>query len=94
MRKIPGDFGKIVLDYLQKMKVYTMNKGIVAEKPLLIDTTPNKPTIRDVAIKIHRSFFETFDHAIVIRKDARQERKKVGLEYELKENDIIELHTK
>ena len=94
MRKIPDDFGKIVLTYLQKMKVYTMNKGIVAEKPLLIDSTPNKPTIRDVAIKIHRSFYESFDHAIVIRKDARQEKKKVGLEYELKENDIIELHTK
>ena len=94
MRKIPGDFGKIVLTYLQKMKVYTMNKGIVAEKPLLIDSSPNKPTIRDVAIKIHRSFFESFDHAIVIRKDARQEKKKVGLDYELKENDIIELHTK
>jgi len=94
MRKIPGDFGKIVLTYLQKMKVYTMNKGIVAEKPLLIDSTPNKPTIGDVAIKIHRSFYESFDHAIVIRKDARQEKKKVGLEYELKENDIIELHTK
>ena len=94
MRKIPGDFGKIVLTYLQKMKVYTMNKGIVAEKPLLIDSTPNKPTIGDVAIKIHRSFYESFDHAIVIRKDARQEKKKVGLDYELKENDIIELHTK
>ena len=94
MRKIPGDFGKIVLTYLQKMKVYTMNKGIIAEKPLLIDSSPNKPTIRDVAIKIHRSFYESFDHAIVIRKDARQEKKKVGLEYELKENDIIELHTK
>jgi len=94
MRKIPADFGKIVLTYLQKMKVYTMNKGIVAEKPLLIDSTPNKPTIRDVATKIHRSFFESFDYAIVIRKDARQEKKKVGLKYELEENDIIELHTK
>ncbi len=94
LKKIPADFGKIVLTYLQKMKVYTMNKGIVAEKPLLIDSFPNKPTIGDVARKIHRSFYESFDHAIVIRKDARQEKKKVGLEYELKENDIIELHTK
>ncbi|MHA1507583.1 MAG: TGS domain-containing protein [Promethearchaeota archaeon] len=94
LKKIPGDFGKIVLTYLQKMKVYTMNKGIVAEKPLLIDSFPNKPTIGDVARKIHRSFYESFDHAIVIRKDARQEKKKVGLDYELKENDIIELHTK
>jgi ribosome-interacting GTPase 1 len=93
-KEIPVDFGKIVLNYLQKIRVYTMNKGIVAEKPLLIDSAPNKPTIRDVAIKIHRSFLESFDHAVVIRKEAKQEKKKVGLEYELKENDIIELHTK
>ena len=93
-KKIPFDFGKIVLNYLQKMKVYTMNKGIIAEKPLILDCTPNQPTIRDVTLKIHRSFLESFDYAIVIRKKARQTKKKVGLEYELKENDIIELHTK
>ena len=93
-KEIPVDFGKIVLKYLRKMKVYTMHKGIVAEKPLILDCSLNQPTIQDVAIKIHRSFYESFDHAIVIRKDARQEKKKVGLDYELKENDIIELHTK
>ena len=93
-KKIPGDFGKIVLKYLQKMKVYTMNKGIIAEKPLILECAPNQPTIRDVTLKIHRSFLESFDYAIVIRKKARQTKKKVGLEYELKENDIIELHTK
>ncbi|HUW90220.1 MAG TPA: GTPase [Candidatus Nanopelagicaceae bacterium] len=93
-KKIPFDFGKIVLNYLQKMKVYTMNKGIIAEKPLILDCTPNQPTIRDVTLKIHRTFLESFDYAIVIRKKARQTKKKVGLEYELKENDIIELHTK
>ena len=89
---IPDDFGKIVLKFLSKIKVYTMHKGEVAEKPLLIDSI--QPTVRDVAIKIHRSFLDSFDYATVIRKDARQEKKKVGLEYELKENDIIELHTK
>ncbi len=91
-KEIPEDFGKIILNFLKKMKVYTMNKGIVSSKPLLLDG--NQPTIRDVAIKIHRSFLESFDHATIIRKDARQEKKKVGLGYELKENDIIELHTK
>jgi len=93
-KKLPGDLGKIVLNYLQKMKVYTMNKGIIAEKPLILDCIPNQPTIRDVTLKIHRTFLESFDYAIVIRKKARQTKKKVGLEYELKENDIIELHTK
>ncbi len=93
-KKIPSDFGRIVLNYLQKMKVYTMNKGIVDEKPLLLDNSINQPTIRDVTLKIHRSFLESFDHAVVIRKDAKQEKKKVGLKYLLKENDIIELYTK
>lgn len=91
-KEIPEDFGKIVLKFLRKIKVYTMHKGLVAEKPLIIDDI--NPTIRDVAIKIHRSFLESLDYATVIRKDARQEKKKVGLEYELKENDIIELHSK
>jgi hypothetical protein len=93
-KEIPENFGKIVLDFLGKIKIYTMHKGIVAEKPLILDCSLNQPTIRDVALKIHRSFYESFDHAIVIRKDARQEKKKVGLDYELKENDIIELHTR
>ena len=90
-KEIPEDFGKIVLKFLRKIKVYTMHKGVIAEKPLLINDI--HPTIRDVAIKIHRSFLESFDYATIIRKDARQVKKKVGLDYELKENDIIELHT-
>jgi len=93
-KKIPRDLGKIVLDYLQKIKIYTMNKSIVAEKPLILDCTFHQPTIRDVALKIHRSFLESFEYAIVIRNKAKQPKKKVGLEYELEENDIIELHTK
>ncbi|NVM17515.1 MAG: 50S ribosome-binding GTPase [Candidatus Lokiarchaeota archaeon] len=93
-KEIPEDFGKMVLTFLRKIKIYTMHKGVVAEKPLILDYSSAQPTIRDVALKIHRSFYESFDHAIIIRKDDKQERKKVGLDYELKENDIIELHTK
>jgi len=93
-KEIPGDFGKIVLDYLEKIKIYTMNKSIIAEKPLILDCTLRQPTIRDVATKIHRSFLESFEYATVIRKKAKQPKKKVGLDYELEENDIIELHTK
>ena len=92
--EIPEDFGKIVLTFLKKIKIYTMHKGVVAEKPLILDCIQIQPTIRDVAIKIHRSFYESFDYAIVIRKGVKQKKKKVGLNYELKENDIIELHTK
>ncbi len=90
---IPNNFGEVILNYLKKIKVYTMNKSVVAEKPLILDINPI-PTVRDVAMKIHHKFFESFDYAIVIRKDDQQQKKKVGLDYELKENDIIELHIK
>ena len=92
-KQIPNNFGELILTYLKKIKVYTMNKSVVAEKPLILDNDPI-PTVRDVSIKIHHKFFESFDYAIIIRNDARQQKKKVGLDYELKENDIIELHTK
>ena len=90
MNNFPDDFGEIVLKFLNKIKIYTMNAGRVADKPLIID---NGSTIKDVALKIHRSFYELFDHAVVIRKSSRQKRKKVGLDYELIDEDIIELHT-
>ena len=86
----PNDFGDIVLNFLNKIKIYTVNAGIVAERPLILD---RYSTVRDVAIKIHKSFFNLFDYAIINRKSARQERKKVGLEYELEDGDLIEIHT-
>ncbi|MHA1436898.1 MAG: TGS domain-containing protein [Promethearchaeota archaeon] len=87
----PNNFGEIILKLLKKIKIYTMNNGIVAEKPLIIS---ENATVKDIALKIHRTFYELFDYAIIIRKHARQRRKKVGLDYELEDNDIIELHTK
>jgi len=85
------NFGEIVLHYLKKIKIYTMNNGKIADKPLIIDENAR---VRDVALKIHRSFIELFDYAVIIREGSRQKRKKVGLEYKLKDNDVIELHTK
>ncbi|MFX0024800.1 MAG: GTPase [Candidatus Hermodarchaeota archaeon] len=92
--EVPDNLGEIILKFLGKIKIYTMHKGVIAEKPLVIDTEPNEPLIKDVALKIHKSFYDQFDHAVVIRASDRQKRKKVGLDYEVKDNDIIELFTK
>jgi ribosome-interacting GTPase 1 len=86
-----SDFGKIILKFLNKIKVFTSHKGEVAQKPLIMDT---RVKVRDVAIRIHRTFYEKFDYAVVIRKSARQKRKKVGLDYDIIDNDIIEIFTK
>ena len=87
----PNKFGEIILEYLDKIKIYTMNvSGKVAEKPLIMD---NGSTVKDVAFRIHKSFKELFDYAVVIREGARQKKKKVGIDYKLEDNDIIEIHT-
>ncbi len=86
----PNDFGDIILEFLEKIKIFTSQSGKVAEKPLLVDVGAK---VKDIALKIHRSFLENFEYAIIIRKNARQKRKKVGLDYKMKNNDIIELHT-
>jgi hypothetical protein len=89
-KNFPQDFGELILRYLKKIRIYTMSSARkIAEKPLIMD---EGSTIKDVAIKIHKSFFESFEHAIVIREGARQKRKKVGLDYTLKDGDIIEIH--
>jgi ribosome-interacting GTPase 1 len=86
----PSDFGEIILRYLKKIKIYTMSSAReIADKPLILD---EDSTIKDAAIRIHKSFYESFEHAVVIRKKARQKRKKVGLDYVLQDNDIIEIH--
>ncbi|MFX1499597.1 MAG: GTPase [Promethearchaeota archaeon] len=86
---IPKDFGEIILKFLNKIRIYTMSSGIIAQQPLIMD---ENSTIKDVALKVHRSFYESFDHAIVIREGARQKRKKVGLDYTLKDFDVVEIH--
>ncbi|MBY8985640.1 MAG: 50S ribosome-binding GTPase [Candidatus Lokiarchaeota archaeon] len=84
----PRDFGEEILRYLKKVRIYTMSSGgYIADKPLIME---ENSTIKDAAIKIHKSFYESFDHAIVIREGARQRRKKVGLDYILIDKDIIE----
>ena len=90
-QNFPNDFGDIILNFLNKIKIYTVNAGIVADSPLVLD---RYSTVRDVALKIHKSFFNLFDYANINRKSARQERKKVGLDYELEDGDLIEIHTR
>jgi len=87
----PNKFGQIILKFLNKIKIYTMNiSGKVAEKPLIMD---EDATVKDVAFRVHKSFKELFDYAVVIREGARQKKKRVGIDYKLEDNDIIEIHT-
>ncbi|MFO8017965.1 MAG: TGS domain-containing protein [Promethearchaeia archaeon] len=85
----PENFGRKVIKFLGKIKIYTMTDGKVSDKPLLVD---KGGTIEDVARKIHKSFVEKFSFAVVMREGARIKRKRVGLDYPVKDNDKIEIH--
>lgn len=88
-KNFPKEFGGIILKFLKKIRIYTMSSGKVADQPLIMD---EGVSVKEVAEKIHRSFYENFDHAIIIREAVRQKRKKVGLDYILKDYDIVEIH--
>ncbi len=89
--KFPQDFGELLLRYLRKIRIFTMSSGgDIADKPLIME---ENSSIKDAAIRIHKRFYELFDHAIVIRDGARQKRKVVGLDYVLIDNDIVEFYT-
>ncbi|TXT56248.1 MAG: GTPase Obg [Promethearchaeota archaeon] len=86
----PEDFGEKILDFLHKIKIYTMDADGISDKPLLL-TEGSK--VKDAALKIHRSFVDNFEFATIIREGAKQKRKRVGLDYELKDGDALEIHT-
>jgi hypothetical protein len=86
----PEDFGDKIVQFLNKIKIYTIDAKGVSDKPLLLDEGAK---VRDAAIKIHRSFVDKFEFATVIREGVKQRKKRVGLDYELKDNDKLEIHT-
>ncbi|MFX1396211.1 MAG: TGS domain-containing protein [Promethearchaeota archaeon] len=90
-KNFPQDFGEKILSFLKNIKIYTKNAGRIAKKPLILD---EGSTVKDMAIKIHKTFYELFNNAVVVRESARQKRKKVSLDYELEDKDIIEIHTR
>jgi ribosome-interacting GTPase 1 len=92
--EFPENFGDVVLKFLNKIRIYTMNQGVKAEKPLIMDIDPTPPKVKDIALRIHRSFYDTFDYATIIREGTLQKKKKVGLDYEMRDKDIIEIHIK
>ncbi len=86
----PDNFGSIILQFLNKIKIYTMDADGISDKPLLLDKGAK---VKDAAIKIHRTFVDNFEFATIIREDAKQTKKRVGLDYKLEDNDKLEIHT-
>jgi hypothetical protein len=76
---------------LDLIRVYTKSPG----KPKVIPpiTLPRNATVRDIAKSIHKDFLKNFNFARIFNSTPYSGQK-VGLEYRLKDLDVVEIHTK
>jgi ribosome-interacting GTPase 1 len=80
---------------LEMMIVYTKDKGKISPMAL-----PLGAKVKDFAQRVHKDFIKHFNFARLERKDAKGVNRghvrqmQVGLTYELKDGDIVEIHTK
>ncbi|MFX1474591.1 MAG: GTPase [Promethearchaeota archaeon] len=73
------------------IRVYTRKaSGETADKPLILH---QGATIEDLADRLHSDFLRSFRYAIVFRKSEQMRRKKVGLTFQLEDQDIIQIFT-
>lgn len=76
--------GKMVIERLNLIRVWTSSgdrkRAVVLKKGA---------TVKDAAEKIHSSFAENLRYAKVTRKGAKVERKRVGADFQLQDNDQI-----
>ncbi len=84
------NFGDNVLEFLNKIKIFTKSGNQTADSPIIVD---RDSLVKDIALKIHKSFYEFFKYAVVFRKDSTMKKKRVGLKYKLQNEDIIEIFT-
>ena len=78
-----------VWEKLGRTKVYTRKKGRVEARPMVLR---GEPTVRKFAEGIHKDFLKNFRFARVWRKGWAHSGEKVGLDFRLKEDDIVEVY--
>ncbi|MHA1753977.1 MAG: GTPase [Candidatus Odinarchaeia archaeon] len=91
-RKNIGNLKREVFKLLKIIRVYTKETdGTVSERPLVLR---DGATVEDVAKRLHQKFIKKFKYAKIFGDSAKFLGEKVGLEHELKDNDIIQIFTK
>ncbi|MHA1583621.1 MAG: TGS domain-containing protein [Promethearchaeota archaeon] len=94
VRKGLKDFGEIILEKLNLIKIFTKSKKGVADEPMVIK---RGSTVGDLALKIHKDLYNTFKFAYVYRNtfnEYKTTRIKAGLKFNLNEFDIIEIFSR
>lgn len=86
-------FKERIWKLLGLIKVYTKqpNKQKPEDRPIAMK---KNSTVEDLGNQIHKDFIQKFKFAKIIRPKAKVKEKQVGLNFKLKNNDIVEFHTK
>ncbi len=75
------------------IKIYTKEPG---KKPSLKDpiTLDKNSTIKEMAGFVHKDFIKKFNYAKIWGKSAKHNGQVVGMEHQLKDDDVVEIHLK
>ena len=76
---------------LNMMRVYTKDPGKKPDKPVVIE---KKSTVEDVCGRLHKDFLKYFKFAKITGPSADFDEQRVGIEHELMDGDIVEIHLK
>ncbi|GEM_PF-4773860 len=84
--------GRTIFKELNLLRVWTKKGGKIVWDRALVLRRP--ATVRDACEKIHSSFVKKFKYAVVEREGSNIKRKIVGLDYELRDGDILTIYIK
>ena len=82
-----------LLRLTKRIRVFTkpVHSKTYVEKPIVVK---EGSTVEEVANQIHSSLVKTFKYAVVWRRETYPNRpKRVGLDYVLQDNDVVEIHS-
>jgi len=83
---------ELIWKKLNIIKIFTKQPGKKPTYPPL--ALKKNSTIRDLAEHVHKDFIKQFKFARIWGSSAKFKGQRVGLDHKLKEEDIVELHTK
>jgi len=82
--------GEILFNSLELIRIYTKQpNGDISEKPLVLK---KGATVYDVAKSIHKDFVEKFLYAKIWGPSAKYPGERVGLDHQVMDKDIVEIH--
>ena len=85
---------KTIWEKLNMIRIYTKEPSKKVKKGDPVCLKKYKRTVKDLALNVHKDFVKKFEFARVWGKSAKHNAQRIGLEHELEDEDIVELHIK